>query len=221
MVKEIWLLLLKEWKEEWNKRYAMNGILLYTGSVSFICYLSFQLRSGALQPVTWNVLFWIIVLFSILNAAHKSFIGQTDGHQLYLHTLVSAESIILSKMIYNGLLSIIIALVTFLSYALVMGSDVKNMSLYFFGVILGSLSMGSALTLVSSIAARAQNAHVLMSILGFPILLPILLLVIKISKFGLDGLAWEFGSPYIWMLLAVTMIINTTAVVLFPYIWKS
>ncbi|MGD1957221.1 MAG: ABC transporter permease, partial [Fulvivirga sp.] len=60
MGKQILTFIQKEIRLEWRNRYAINGILLYLVSTVFICYLSFNVRSNVLNPVTWNVLFWVI-----------------------------------------------------------------------------------------------------------------------------------------------------------------
>ncbi len=76
-------LLAKELILEWRSRYALNGILLYVVSTIFVCYLSFK---GGIQGPTWNVLFWIILLFASINAMVKSFVQEPVGRHLYLYT---------------------------------------------------------------------------------------------------------------------------------------
>ena len=99
-------LLTKELILEWRSRYALNGILLYVVSTIFVCYLSFK---GGIQGPTWNVLFWIILLFASINAMVKSFVQEPVGRHVYLYTLASPQAIILSKIIYNCLLMLLLS----------------------------------------------------------------------------------------------------------------
>ncbi|HEY1008411.1 MAG TPA: ABC transporter permease, partial [Sphingobacteriaceae bacterium] len=88
---QIKFLIGKEMVLEWRSKYAINGILLYVVSTIFVCYLSFRKT----DPVTWNALFWIIMLFASVNAISKSFVQENRGRQLYYYTLASAQAIIL------------------------------------------------------------------------------------------------------------------------------
>ena len=72
--KEILALITKDFILEWRERYAINGLLLYIISTVFICYLSFQLKQNQLSPLTWNTLFWIILLFQSESVASSSHI---------------------------------------------------------------------------------------------------------------------------------------------------
>ena len=74
MFQEVSELLKKEITIELRQKYAVNGILLYLASTVFICYLSFNLQSNQLHPITWNALFWIVILFTAISAVAKSFL---------------------------------------------------------------------------------------------------------------------------------------------------
>jgi heme exporter protein B len=78
-VSQLFLLIKKEWQIEWRNRYALNGLLLYLISTIFICYLSFNVKANQLNPPTWNALFWIIMVFSAVNAVAKSFMQEQSG----------------------------------------------------------------------------------------------------------------------------------------------
>ena len=50
------------------------------------------------------------------------------------------------------------------------------------------MGFSASLTLLSGIAAKANNSHILMSVLSFPIVISVLLIVIKVTKNCIDGL---------------------------------
>ena len=81
--REIQWLIRREAVQEWRQRAALNGLLLYVGGATYICYLSVGARAGTVPVPTWNALFWLILLFSALNAAQKSFGQETPGRLLY------------------------------------------------------------------------------------------------------------------------------------------
>ena len=105
MFTKISTLIRKELILEWRQRYAINGIILYLASTVFICYTSFNLKLGLVDPIIWNALFWIIILFTAVNAVAKSFLQESYGRSLYYFSLVRPESFIISKIVYySGLL---------------------------------------------------------------------------------------------------------------------
>lgn len=221
LFKEIKTLIFQEVTIEWRLRYAINGILLYLISVIFISYLSFRSQMNALNPIIWNTLFWIIILFTAVNAVTKSFIQLNKGRLIYYYSISNPTAIILSKILYNSLLLTGIGFVGFLMYGLVLGNPVNDIILFILNLFLGSIGFASILTMNSGIASKAANSTSLMAILSFPVVLPLLLIVIKISKNALDGLDWSASYSQIIYLGAIDVIVITISTILFPYIWRS
>jgi heme exporter protein B len=220
-VRQLGALMRKEFLLEWRQRYALNGMLLYIVGAVVVCYLSFNARRGQLTPIVWNTLFWIIQLFTAINAIAKSFVQERAGRQLYYYTLASPQQIILSKILYNILLMLVLALLGFIVYAFVMGNPVNDMWLYVVTLLLGSVGFASSLTLVSGIASKAENSATLMAVLSFPIILPLLLMLIKLSKNAIDGLDRSTSWDEIGIVLAVDAIVVTLSWLLFPFLWRS
>ncbi|GAB3981901.1 heme exporter protein CcmB [Spirosoma terrae] len=220
-VRQLGALMRKEFLLEWRQRYALNGMLLYIVGAVVVCYLSFNARRGQLTPIVWNTLFWIIQLFTAINAIAKSFVQERAGRQLYYYTLASPQQIILSKILYNILLMLVLALLGFVVYAFVMGNPVNDMWLYVVTLLLGSVGFASSLTLVSGIASKAENSATLMAVLSFPIILPLLLMLIKLSKNAIDGLDRSTSWDEVGIVLAVDAIVVTLSWLLFPFLWRS
>ncbi|WP_324679598.1 heme exporter protein CcmB [Hymenobacter sp. GOD-10R] len=211
----------KDFRLEWRQRAALNGMLLYVGSTVFVCYLSFALRGGELPVPAWNALFWIILLFTAVNAAAKGFLQESRGRLLYYYTLVRPQAVILAKIGYNALLLLGLSLVGLAVYAVVLGNPVQNLGLFVANVMLGALGFATTLTLVSGIAAKASNSSTLMAVLGFPLMIPMLLLLIKVSKNALDGLEFEASKGSLLTLVALNLIVTAVSYLLFPFLWRS
>lgn len=218
---EIKFLVEKDLLLELRQKYALHGMMLYIVSTVFVCYMSFKFSNGEIHPITWNTLFWIIMLFTAVNAIAKSFVQEGRGRLLYYYTLVSPQSVILSKIIYNALLMLVLAIVGLAVYSLVIGNPVQDMTLFVVNVILGGLGFSSSFTMISAIASKAANGGTLMAILGFPIILPMLIMLIKISKNAMDGLALYNSYDELITLGAINMIVVTISYLLFPYLWRT
>lgn len=203
---------------EWRSKYALNGILLYVVSTVFVCYLAFR---DITSPPTWNALFWIIMLFASVNAITKSFIQESKGRQLYYYTITSPQAIIISKIIYNIFLMLLLSVIALGFYTLVFKNLLGDPLFYFFAVLLGSISFASVFTMISGIASKANNVGGLMAILSFPVIIPLLVVLIKLSKNAMDGLDRSVSYDEIGVLIAINIIVITTSLLLFPYLWKD
>ncbi|QKJ29589.1 heme exporter protein CcmB [Mucilaginibacter mali] len=224
-IKQTRHLLQKEILIEWRSKYAFNSVLLYVASTVFVCYISFKLSPGFKEsegyPIVWNVLFWIIMLFAAVNAIAKSFATESKGRMLYYYAITDARAIILSKTIYNGLLMLIISILTLVIYLLFFNNTIGNPVYYFIAVLLGSISFSTVFTMVSAIASKAGNSSGLMAILSFPVIIPVILVLIKLAKNAMDGIDNSFNYEQIILLVAINVIVVATSLLLFPYLWRD
>lgn len=218
MYEEIKHLVIKDLKIEIGQKYLLFGALLYVISTVYITYLAF---SNGIDPVTWNSLLWIIMLFSAVTFASKSFIQESSGRQLYYHTIVKAQSLILSKIIYNILIITVLSLFTYLMFAVLFGDLVKNLAGFIIILILGSCGFSSVLTFVSAISFKTGNSFILMAILSFPLILPIMISGIKASLFCIENIYFDKILIQMTVLLLLNFLILALSYILFPYIWKD
>ncbi len=221
IMQELKALIEKEIRLEWRQRYALNGMILYIVSTVFVCYMSFALKSKGMEPITWNTLFWIILLFTAVNSITKSFTQERAGRQLYYYTLASPQGIILSKIIYNIVLLLALSLIGLFIYIIFLGNPVQNLLMYLTAVVIGAIGFSSTLTMVAGIASKAENTSTLMAVLSFPIILPMLSMLIRLSKNAMDGLEWNTSYDEILILLAIDAIVITISYLLFPFLWRS
>jgi heme exporter protein B len=222
---QTWSLFKKEIVLEWRSKYAFNGVLLYVVSTVFVCYISFSLTPGFSGSqgyrVVWNVLFWIIILFASVNAIAKSFIQENKSRLLYYYSIASPQAIILSKTIYNILLMTLLSFLALLVYLLFFNNTIGDPLFYFLAVLLGSISFSTVFTMISAIASKAGNNGTLMAILSFPVIIPVILLLIRISKSAMDGVDRYLSYGNIGVLCAINVIVIATSLLLFPYLWRD
>jgi heme exporter protein B len=210
-------LLHKEITLEFRQRYAISGILLYVLSTVFIVYISFQ----NIGPQVWNVLFWVIMLFASVNAVMKSFEQESGYRQLYYFQLLHPIAILLSKMIYNSLLLLVLGVLTFVSMAFIAGNPVQHAAEFALVLVFGSTGFSITFTFVSAIAAKADNSSTLMAILSFPVVIPVLLLLVNLSAHSIGLLGGTEIGDKIMLLAAVDMILVALGLVLFPFLWRD
>lgn len=219
MYKRTMALLKKDILLELRQQHTFYGLLLYIASTVFVLYLSLPESPDA---EIWNSLFWVIQLFVCVTTVAKSFLQENRGRMLYFYSITSPVEFIVAKLIFNMLLMLLMSMVSLGLFYMFLENPVQD-ALRFTGiVILGGVSLSLVFTLMSAIAAKAQQNAALIAILGFPVILPQLLLLMKLSK---AGFAEVFRDGAVFQLAAFIILLDVLVVVLagilFPYLWKD
>ena len=220
-MKEIRQLIWKDIKLELRQKHTFNTMVLFMVSTIFLSYISFMMKINALEKITWNTLFWIILLFSAVNSTTNSFRKENSGRYLYYYQLAKPESIIIAKIIFNFLLLLFLSILGFGLYLAFLGNHVQDYFVYFLAISIGSLGLSSTLTLMAGIASKTDNAAGIMAVLSFPILLPLINMLMKLSKNAIDGLALSASYDEILTIFGIDLIVITLSYLLFPFLWKS
>lgn len=216
----------KEFILEWKQKYALMGILLYALTMVFVMSLAF---SGKMEFPVWNILFWTLLLFVAVNAIARSFMGESQAQMYYIYNLAGPREILAAKLIYNCLLMILLSLLTFIFLRIFSAVKPIDPSIPIYpdfiqfcvGVLLSSIAFAANLTLVSAIAAKARNAATLMAVLGFPLLVPQLLMSIGAGKNALAGYPWNESAGQMLFSACFFVIITFVSFILFPFLWRD
>jgi heme exporter protein B len=87
---------------------------------------------------------------------------------------------------------------------------------------LGGIGLSVVFTLLAAIASKAQQQASLMAILGFPIIIPQLLLLIRVSKTAFAEVFKEGAlTETILLLIALDALVVVLSIILFPFLWKD
>jgi len=217
MLSNIFRLIHKEIQLEWRQKTALGTIFIYVLGTTFLIYLVFQ---GNITIPVWVALFWVIALFTTVNAASKSFIKDANEQFYYLRSVVTPLEIIFAKIIYNALLIVVLSIVIYLVMILFFNENIANKPLFLLTVLLGAIGFSNLFTLLSAITARTQN-FALLAILGFPIILPLLLLIVKMSDLANFAIQQKDIYMHLGAIALLDVITLILSVVLFPYIWRD
>lgn len=217
-MKEFWPLFLLEIKLEWRNKFMISALFLFIISTVFICYLSFKQITSV---PTWNALWWIILLFTVVQSASRSFLSETKGQRLYNYYTASPLAILFAKTFFVILLICIITIVGYVIYSLTMGSLVQLPFQFLLGSIVSNIALAVTFTFVSSIAAKSGNNATLMTILGLPVIIPILLLAIRITKNSADGITLADAPSYFIAQIAMLALVTALASILYPVLSKE
>ena len=211
-------LIKKDFIVEIRNAQTISAIVLFTLTVAFIVYKSFN----ALAPLQWNVMLWIVVLFSTLNALVKSFSGDAAKTTLFYYTLYHPLEVILAKILYNFMLSMAVFFLSYLAFGFLLENPVKDYFLYFSGASLGMLGISTIFSFVSAIiSSQESGAVLLMSVLALPLTLPCMLLMIKVSSVAMRLMVDSSVDKDILILVGVDLLLLALVTLLFGELWKS
>ncbi|MEO6731256.1 MAG: heme exporter protein CcmB [Ferruginibacter sp.] len=218
MTKTILALLKKDLLLELRQQHSFYGILLYVASTIFVLRLSISNPEGE----TWNGLFWIIQLFVCVNAVAKSFLQESRSRMLYFYSIAGAKEFIIAKLIYNIILMLLMSLLSLGLFFVLLRNPLSN-TLWFTGIVcLGGISLSLVFTLLAAIAAKAQQNAALMAILGFPLIIPQLLLLVRLSKSAFGEVFREGAILQLSLLIVgLDIMVIALSIILFPFLWKD
>lgn len=215
--KQLLQLIKKDILIEWRQKHTLYGVLLYVGATVFAVYM----MAGEPEAKMWNALFWITQLFVAVNSVAKSFLQEHPNRFRYYYTLVNPSAFLLAKMVYSLIVLLVMSLMSLLLFNLMLGNPLSQIVLFAGITCIGSISLSVVFTFLSAIAARAQQNAALMAILGFPLVIPILMIL---SNLALKAVAPVY-QPGWWhlalVLLLLDILIVALGLILFPFLWQE
>lgn len=215
--KHILILIKKDLLLEIRQQYTFYGVLLYVASTIFVVYLTM----GQPEETVWNALFWVIQLFVCVNAVAKSFLQDSKGRMLYYYSIAGARDFILSKLVFNAVLMMLMSVLSLFIFTLLLGNPLYDL-LQFIGIsFLGGIGLSLIFTFLAAIAAKAQQQAALMAIMGFPIVIPQLLLLGKIARAAFSPVLQAGLWKMVLLLIGLDILVVLLAVILFPFLWKD
>jgi heme exporter protein B len=213
----IYTLVKKDILLEFRQQYSFYGVLLYVASTIFVLYLAM----GQPESTVWNGLFWMMQLFICVNAIAKTFLQEGRGRQIYFYSLCSPLHFILARMIFNAMLMLLMNILSLLIFAFLLGFPIVH-PFAFIGIsCFGACSISLVFSFLAAIAARAQQNAALMAILGFPLIIPQLMLMMRLSTIVFSDVLQNGIVTIVLLLVSFDLLIVLLSSVLFPFLWKD
>jgi heme exporter protein B len=215
-INHIFTLFKKDLLLEIRQQYSFYGVLLYIGATIFVLYMAIE----SPESNVWNGLFWVIQIFISVNAVAKSFLQESRGRMLYFYSIAGPRDFVLAKLLFNSLLMLLMSLLSLALFSLFLGNPLVKAGTFIGLVLLGGWSLSLVFTFLAAIAAKAQQNAAIMAVLGFPLIIPQLILLMRLSNA-------TFNEPIpipvatILLLVALDLMVILLAVILFPFLWKD
>ncbi len=210
----------KEWRCEFRTRYALNtlGLFAFTTLVVVSASLGPLGISQAQGTSVLPVLLWLILLFAAAAGLPRSFVQEEETQTATALRLAATPSALFcGKAAYS--LSLTLSLEALLTplYLAVMNLNVEAPGLLAATLAASGYGLAIGSTLVASIIAQARGRGTLFAVLSFPVLLPLLLLAVELTRNAVGGFT---GGVAFTQLLLYDGTITVAGLMLFPAIWN-
>lgn len=216
-VQQLLTLIKKDFLLEWRQKHTLFGVMLYVGCTVFVLYI----MAGQPESRIWNALFWTAQLFVTVNTVAKSFLQEGEARARYYFTIAGPVQYILAKMVYSLVMMLVMMFISLGLFNLMLGSPLIRPAMYVGVCCLGASSLSLLFTFLSAIAAQARQNAALMAILGFPIAIPLLMILSNLALGAVSAVLQEGWWGLAVMMLGMDVLIIALSVILFPFLWKE
>lgn len=211
----------KDLRTEFRERTAVSSVLLF--SVTSLVVVGFALSGSSISADVGVPLMWIVLFYSAFSGlAHVFAEEEEGGTSEALRMAACAEAIFAGKLLYNlGLLALtsLIAVPLFL----VVTDLTVNRPLHFVAVVsAGVVALAAAATIVGAIVAKARARGALFGALGFPVVLPLLMMAVVATRraVGDDAADWSWVRD-VGGIAAYAVMMGAASFLVFPGIWEG
>lgn len=211
----------KDWQSELRTRYAINALAMFI--LVTISVILFSIGQEKVSEHLTGGLFWVVIFFSAMSGLSRAFVSEEErGTTLTLQLIASPSTIYFGKLIFNLILVFIMNIAIVILYYLLFESFVVlNFSLFMLSLFFGSMGIAISSTLIAAIISKANTKGTLYPVLSFPILLPLILTLMELTKFAMDGDLVADSMVELAVLICYDVIMVTAGYMLFDFIWKD
>jgi len=210
----------KDLKAEFRSRYALNAVIMF--ALVTLTVISFALGILRLSPEMLAALFWIVVFFASMSGLAQTFIREEEsGTSLVLKLSADGTSVFFGKALFNLLLLFMLAILIVPLFIVLLKAQIMSWPIFLAAVIPGLIGLAGATTIIAAIVAQASVKGTLFTVISFPVLLPLLVGVIEITKVALTGGIWGEVTAPLQLVAAYDVVMVTLSVMLFDFVWRQ
>ncbi|MEP0546296.1 MAG: heme exporter protein CcmB [Rhodothermales bacterium] len=219
-----WAVFLKDLRLEVRTRYGVNALALFVASSLLL--VAFSVGTGQVSERVASALLWIVIVFAAAVGLGRGFVAEEErGTVLLLQLHLRGSMVYAGKLLFNVLLVGGMNVLAAVGFVIVLGLEVESAGLLAATLGLGALGLAGATTLLSALIARASSQGPLLPVLAFPLLIPLLLTVIRVTQrtllLGASAGPWAASLNDLITLGGYAGAVITASVLLFDFVWND
>jgi heme exporter protein B len=129
---------------------------------------------------------------------------------LYFQSVVSPLHFVLAKLLFNSLLMLLMSGLSLLLFSLFFTNPAEKLVSFVGLVFLGGWSLSLVFSFLAAIAVKAQQNAAIMAILGFPLIIPQLIMLMKVSSAAFSASATMQTTPILMLVVMNILVILKT-----------
>ena len=211
----------KDWQSELRTRYAVNALAMFI--LVTISVIMFSIGSEKITEYLTGGLLWVVIFFSAMSGLSRAFVSEEErGTTMTLQLIASPSTVFSGKLIFNLFLVFLMNLVITILFGILFTSFIiRNILLFALAFLFGNIGIAVSSTIIAAIISKAGSKGTLYPVLSFPILLPLILTLLELTKFAIDGNSIYSSMTEILVLVCYDVIMVTISYLLFDFIWKD
>ncbi|MGH9360762.1 MAG: heme exporter protein CcmB, partial [Thermoanaerobaculia bacterium] len=148
----------------------------------------------------------------------RGFVHEEETHTATALRLAAVPSALFcGKLAYGVTLMLALEALVAPLFLAMMQLDVAAPGLFAATLLAGGCGLAAANTLIAAIVAQARGRSTLFAVLAFPITLPLLLLVVELTRHAVAG---EPAGGALMQLLLYDATVTVASLMLFPVVWN-
>lgn len=211
----------KDLQAEMRSRYALNALGMFV--VVSVAVMAFAAGIERLSPAVAAGLIWVTMFYAATTGLGRSFVSEEErGTTLLLRVTVASSPVYFGKLVINLALALVTNFTIALLFLVMMSGVVaKSLPAFLMVIIMSSFGFAATLTIIAAIIARSSSKGALYPVLGFPVILPLMILGVDLLERSMlgDGVA-ELGVA-LPMLGVYSGAVIAVSYVLFDLLWKE
>jgi heme exporter protein B len=215
---KIKLLIQKDVLAEFRNLSFLLALILFT-----VCIVFIGVRTlGEVDTKVFASILSIMMLFSTINVAAKSFTSEGGRQRIFDYSLYNPDHVIIAKILYNMVLNLIVFGLISILLVIIGGIGYPLLFSYVICGILSSLGLSIIFSFTSLISANeeAQGFSVLMSVLSMPLSIPIVLTMRKISLGCMQGKFEGLKTDFL-ILSGINLFLLGFVIMIFKELWSE
>src|ERR1035437_3882144 len=204
----------KDWQSELRTRYAVNALAMFI--LVTISVIMFSIGSEKITEYLTGGLLWVVIFFSAMSGLSRAFVSEEErGTTMTLQLIASPSTIFSGKLIFNLLLVFIMNFVITILFVILFTSFIiRNILLFALAFLFGNIGIAVSSTIIAAIISKAGSKGTLYPVLSFPILLPLILTLLELTKFAIDGNSIYSSMTELLVLVCYDVIMATISYLL-------
>ncbi len=217
-MKPLLKLVQKEFYLDFRQSSGVASIIVYLFSILFSTSILFK---NHFTDTSYSSVYLIIYLFTAILASYRNYTKEDKNSYLFNYIYYSPLHYIFGKILYSVITNLFYALLLLFLFIVFNTTRIENYGLFLITIVGLSIGMGTLLSLMGSISSKTQSNFALISIMSFPLLLPLLLVASKLCMASIQNIPITLTLKYIFTLYLIDVIQLVLAFILFQQVWEE